>query len=70
MKIRQIRDNLTGVPAVVTPTGFDQIWMPTSIQIVSGPWKEESLFQIAYAFEKESSSYRNVIPDIILRENG
>tara|TARA_B100000686_G_scaffold79068_1_gene85250 strand:- start:7446 stop:9755 length:2310 start_codon:yes stop_codon:yes gene_type:complete len=62
--------NVTGFPALVSPTGFDQIGMPTSIQIVSGPWKEESLFQIAHAFEKESSSYRNVIPEIILRENG
>tara|TARA_A100001037_G_C15150375_1_gene638820 strand:- start:38 stop:2347 length:2310 start_codon:yes stop_codon:yes gene_type:complete len=62
--------NVTGFPALVTPMGFDQIGMPTSMQIVSGPWKEENLFQIAHAFEKENTSYRNQIPEIILRDNG
>ena len=62
--------NVTGFPALVTPMGFDQINMPTSMQIVSGPWKEMNLLQTAYAFEKETTSYRNNIPKIILEENG
>ena len=61
---------MTGFPALVTPMGFDQINMPTSMQIVSGPWKEMNLLQTAYAFEKETTSYRNNIPKIILEENG
>ena len=62
--------NVTGFPALVTPMGFDQSGMPTSLQFVSGPWQEENLFQVAHAFERETLAYRNNVPEIVLGENG
>ena len=44
--------NVTGMPAIVLPTGKDKHNMPTSIQIIGKRWCEHSILQIAYNIER------------------
>jgi aspartyl-tRNA(Asn)/glutamyl-tRNA(Gln) amidotransferase subunit A len=42
--------NIAGIPAVSIPAGFAQ-GLPIGMQIIGKPFSEETLFQIAYAFQ-------------------
>ncbi len=46
--------NVTGVPAMSMPIGFDANGMPISAQLVGRPFDEASLFRLARAFERET----------------
>ncbi len=44
--------NLTGVPAISIPCGFDASGLPIGVQLVARPWAEARLLRIARAYER------------------
>jgi Asp-tRNA(Asn)/Glu-tRNA(Gln) amidotransferase A subunit family amidase len=44
--------NLTGLPAISFPVGFDETGLPIGMQAIGRPWDEHALLQIAYAAEQ------------------
>jgi aspartyl-tRNA(Asn)/glutamyl-tRNA(Gln) amidotransferase subunit A len=57
--------NLAGLPAISIPCGFDQQGLPVGLQIIGNVLREDSIFQVAYAYEqatewhKQSPEVRN-----------
>lgn len=43
--------NITGLPAIAFPVGYDQAGMPISMQAMGRPWDERTLFRLALAAE-------------------
>ena len=43
--------NMTGLPAIAFPVGYDQGGMPISMQAMGKPWDERTLFRLALAAE-------------------
>ena len=56
--------NATGFPALVTPMGRNAEGMPTSLQIVSGPWRETDVLRVAHAYEEATPELRNEWPPV------
>ena len=56
--------NATGFPALVTPMGRNSEGMPTSLQIVSGPWRETDVLRVAHAYEEATPELRNERPPV------
>jgi aspartyl-tRNA(Asn)/glutamyl-tRNA(Gln) amidotransferase subunit A len=46
--------NLAGIPALAFPVGFDAQGMPIGIQLMGAHFHEETLFQIAHAYQQVS----------------
>ncbi len=46
--------NVTGLPALAMPVGFDANGMPIAAQLVGRPFDETGLFRLARAFERET----------------
>ncbi|MBW1679100.1 MAG: Asp-tRNA(Asn)/Glu-tRNA(Gln) amidotransferase subunit GatA [Deltaproteobacteria bacterium] len=46
--------NLAGIAAISVPCGFNHKGLPIGLQIISGPFAEEKIFQVAYAYEQNS----------------
>jgi aspartyl-tRNA(Asn)/glutamyl-tRNA(Gln) amidotransferase subunit A len=44
--------NLAGLPGLSLPCGFDQKGMPISLQLIGKPFGEETLLQVASAYER------------------
>jgi Asp-tRNA(Asn)/Glu-tRNA(Gln) amidotransferase A subunit family amidase len=44
--------NITGIPAISLPCGFGEAGMPVGLQLMGRPFKEDHLYQIAYACEQ------------------
>jgi aspartyl-tRNA(Asn)/glutamyl-tRNA(Gln) amidotransferase subunit A len=44
--------NLTGVPSVTMPAGFDHNGLPIGIQVAARPFNEAVVLQIAHAFQR------------------
>jgi aspartyl-tRNA(Asn)/glutamyl-tRNA(Gln) amidotransferase subunit A len=44
--------NLTGLPALVLPCGFNSQRLPIGLQIVARPWDEARLLRAAFAYEQ------------------
>ena len=44
--------NLAGVPGISVPCGFDQAGLPIGLQLIGGPFNEESILRVAYAYEQ------------------
>ena len=44
--------NLTGMPAISLPCGFDRDGMPVAIQLVGRPGADAELLRVAAAFER------------------
>jgi Asp-tRNA(Asn)/Glu-tRNA(Gln) amidotransferase A subunit family amidase len=44
--------NLTGLPAITFPAGYDKQGLPIGMQVMGRPWEEKRLLQIAYAAEQ------------------
>jgi aspartyl-tRNA(Asn)/glutamyl-tRNA(Gln) amidotransferase subunit A len=44
--------NVLGVPAISLPAGLDESGMPIGVQLVGQPFAEETLLQVAHAFEQ------------------
>ena len=47
--------NLTGLPALSLPGGFDSEGLPIGLQLVSRPWAEAAILRAAYAYEQETT---------------
>lgn len=45
--------NLTGLPAITVPAGFDRSDMPIGLQIASAPFSEKKVFAFASAYERD-----------------
>ena len=44
--------NLTGLPAISFPVGYNEIGLPIGMQAIGRPWDEHVLLQVAYAAEQ------------------
>jgi Asp-tRNA(Asn)/Glu-tRNA(Gln) amidotransferase A subunit family amidase len=44
--------NLTGLPAIAFPVGYDSRGLPTGMQAMGRPWEEHLLLRIAFAAEQ------------------
>lgn len=47
--------NLTGLPAISIPCGFDDAGLPIGLQLVARPWAEARLLRVARAYERATS---------------
>jgi aspartyl-tRNA(Asn)/glutamyl-tRNA(Gln) amidotransferase subunit A len=47
--------NLTGLPAISIPCGFDARGLPIGLQLVARPWAEARLLRVARAYERATS---------------
>ena len=47
--------NLTGLPAISIPCGFDATGLPIGLQLVAGPWNEARLLRVARTYERATS---------------
>jgi len=50
--------NLTGLPALSLPCGFNAQGLPIGLQIVAGPWKEAALLRAGYAYEQATDWHK------------
>jgi aspartyl-tRNA(Asn)/glutamyl-tRNA(Gln) amidotransferase subunit A len=50
--ILTIAVNLSGLPGVSVPCGFDRQGLPIGLQLIGKPFNEETLLQAAYAYEQ------------------
>ena len=41
--------NLTGLPAISVPAGYDRSGLPVGLQLVARPWDELTLLRLAFA---------------------
>ena len=44
--------NITGMPAISVPCGFDERGLPVGLQIIGKPFDEATVLQVAYAYEQ------------------
>jgi aspartyl-tRNA(Asn)/glutamyl-tRNA(Gln) amidotransferase subunit A len=54
--------NLTGLPALSLPCGFDSRGLPIGLQLVSGPWKERTILDAGHAYECLTDWHRKFPP--------
>lgn len=50
-----INANIAGVPAMSIPCGFDEKGLPIGMQLMGGELKEETMLNVAYAFEQATN---------------
>ena len=50
--------NLTGLPAIAFPVGYDAAGLPTSMQAMARPWEEALLLRVAFAAEQTTPRRR------------
>ncbi|MBI4202535.1 MAG: Asp-tRNA(Asn)/Glu-tRNA(Gln) amidotransferase subunit GatA, partial [Chloroflexi bacterium] len=55
--------NLTGLPAMSVPCGFDEAHLPVGLQIVGRPFEEATVLRAAYAYE-QATPWHQSKPDI------
>jgi aspartyl-tRNA(Asn)/glutamyl-tRNA(Gln) amidotransferase subunit A len=46
--------NLAGIPAISIPCGFTKAGLPIGLQILGGPFGEETILRAAYTYEQET----------------
>jgi Asp-tRNA(Asn)/Glu-tRNA(Gln) amidotransferase A subunit family amidase len=61
--------NLTGLPAISIPSGYECRGLPVGLQLVGRPWDEHTLFRLAYAADgivvrQKPSAYFDLLADI------
>ncbi|MBI3322926.1 MAG: Asp-tRNA(Asn)/Glu-tRNA(Gln) amidotransferase subunit GatA [Candidatus Omnitrophica bacterium] len=56
--ILTISVNLAGVPALSLPCGFTRAGLPIGMQLIAGPFGEETLFRAAAAYEQATEWHR------------
>lgn len=56
--------NLTGLPALTAPCGFDHTGLPIGYQLIGRPFDEATLFRAARAYEKDHS-WETMKPQIV-----
>jgi aspartyl-tRNA(Asn)/glutamyl-tRNA(Gln) amidotransferase subunit A len=50
--------NLTGMPSVSIPCGFDAETMPLGLHIASKPWGEQDCLDVAMTFQRETDFHK------------
>lgn len=55
--------NLTGLPAISVPCGFDRDGLPIGLQIAGRPFDETSVLRVAHAYER-SHDWKDRRPDL------
>jgi hypothetical protein len=55
--------NLTGLPAVSVPCGFDRRGLPVGLQIAARPYDEMTLLRVAHAYER-THDWTNRTPEL------
>jgi len=50
--------NCAGLPGLSVPCGFTKLGLPVGLQILAPQFKEEILFQVGNAYEKETEFYK------------
>jgi len=55
--------NLTGLPAISVPCGFDGAGLPIGLQIAARPFEEMMLLRVAHAYEREHD-WKDRLPNI------
>ena len=63
MDVLTVTVNMTGHPGLAIPAGFTDDNRPIGIQIVGPHFSEQLLYQVAYAYERETKWYK-VKPDM------
>ena len=61
--------NLTGLPALSVPCGFDSEGLPIGLQIVSRAWNESGVLRIGYSYQ-EATDWHRKKPNIVLEKTG
>lgn len=61
--IYTISANLAGIPAISLPCGFTKAGLPIGMQLLAAPFAEETLFQIAHAYE-QATPWHSMRPDL------
>ena len=46
--------SLAGIPAISVPSGFSREGLPLGLQLMAAPWREETLFALSAAYERET----------------
>ncbi|MEL6063910.1 MULTISPECIES: amidase [unclassified Methylobacterium] len=59
--------NLTGLPAIALPCGFDRRSLPISLQIAARPFAEAMLLRFAHRYE-QAHEWRRRVPPVALTE--
>lgn len=49
--------NLTGLPALSVPCGFNREGLPIGLQLVANTWREELLLRAGYAYEQATNAH-------------
>jgi aspartyl-tRNA(Asn)/glutamyl-tRNA(Gln) amidotransferase subunit A len=55
--------NLTGLPAISVPCGFDRRGLPIGLQLAGRPFEEATIIRVAHAYERAHDWHRR-LPDI------
>tara|TARA_A100001037_G_C15153897_1_gene641975 strand:+ start:15981 stop:17384 length:1404 start_codon:yes stop_codon:yes gene_type:complete len=55
--------NITGMPAITVPCGFNSDSLPGGLQIAGKPFNEYTIAKVAYAYQ-ESCNWKNMLPDL------
>ncbi len=55
--------NLTGMPALSVPCGFDSQGLPAGMQIVANVWDEQTTFNVGHAYQQATAWHRRT-PDL------
>jgi aspartyl-tRNA(Asn)/glutamyl-tRNA(Gln) amidotransferase subunit A len=50
--------NLTGLPAITVCCGFSLAGLPVGLQIAGGPFREDTIFEVAHAYEQAAGWYK------------
>jgi Asp-tRNA(Asn)/Glu-tRNA(Gln) amidotransferase A subunit family amidase len=61
--------NLTGLPAISLPAGYDRRGLPLGLQLIARPWDEGMLFRLAYAADsmvqrQRPGIYFDLLPEL------
>jgi len=54
--------NLAGLPGLSLPCGFDRAGLPIGLQIIGRPFDEETVLNVAYAYEQSTDWCRTAPP--------
>jgi aspartyl-tRNA(Asn)/glutamyl-tRNA(Gln) amidotransferase subunit A len=57
-----ISANLAGIPGISLPCGFTQAGLPIGLQLLGKPFDEETLLQVAFAYEQATDWHKRKRP--------
>jgi aspartyl-tRNA(Asn)/glutamyl-tRNA(Gln) amidotransferase subunit A len=56
--------NLTGLPALSVPCGFDRLGLPIGLQLGAAPWQEGLLLRVGHAYQVVTDWHRRRPPSV------